>query len=222
MAEPMLIAKQTDTKADLVLLPGLTNRHGLVAGATGTGKTVTLQVIAEALSRIGVPVFAADVKGDLSGISQPGQNNPKFAARLQSLGIDAPAFAGCPTTFWDVFGEQGHPVRATVSEMGPLLFSRLLNLNDTQEGVLALVFKIADDNGDLLLDLKDLQAMLQYVGDNAKQFQTQYGNISAASIGAIQRGLIAIQQQGGEKFFGEPALNLDDWMQTDSNGHGIV
>src|SRR5882757_647921 len=222
MAEPMLIAKQTDTKADLVLLPGLTNRHGLVAGATGTGKTVTLQVIAEALSRIGVPVFAADVKGDLSGISQPGQNNPKFAARLQSLGIDAPAFAGCPVTFWDVFGEQGHPVRATVSEMGPLLLGRILNLNDTQAGVLTLVFKIADDQGLLLLDLKDLRAMLQNVGDNAAQYRTEYGNISPASIGAIQRNLIALEQQGGDKFFGEPALNIDDLLQTDQNGHGVV
>ena len=222
MAEPMLIAKQTDTKAGLVLLPSLTNRHGLVAGATGTGKTVTLQVIAEALSRIGVPVFAADVKGDLSGISQPGQNNPKFAARLESLAMSTPAFAGCPVTFWDVFGEQGHPVRATISEMGPLLLGRILNLNDTQAGVLTLVFKIADDEGLLLLDLKDLRAMLQHAGDNAAQYRTQYGNISAASIGAIQRGLIAMEQQGGDKFFGEPALNIDDLLQTDQNGHGVV
>ena len=222
MAEPMLIAKQTDNKSDLTLLPGLTNRHGLVAGATGTGKTVTLQVIAEALSRIGVPVFAADVKGDLSGISQPGQNNPKFAARLQSLGFDTPAFAGCPVTFWDVFGEQGHPVRATISEMGPLLLSRILNLNDTQAGVLTLVFKIADDEGLLLLDLKDLRAMLQHAGDNAAQYKTQYGNISPASIGAIQRNLIALEQQGGDKFFGEPALNIDDLLQTDQNGRGVV
>ena len=151
MAQPMLIAKESTSKDDLLLLPGLTNRHGLVAGATGTGKTVTLQVIAEALSRNGVPVFAADVKGDLSGISQPGQNNPKFAQRLKTMGMDAPAFAGCPVTFWDVFGEQGHPVRATVSEMGPLLLGRILNLNDTQAGVLTLVFKIADDEGLLLL-----------------------------------------------------------------------
>ncbi|MFL6427257.1 MAG: helicase HerA-like domain-containing protein [Acidobacteriaceae bacterium] len=222
MPQPMLIAKETDTKADLVLLPALTNRHGLVAGATGTGKTVTLQVIAEALSRIGVPVFAADVKGDLSGISQPGQNNPKFAARLQSLGLATPAFAGCPVTFWDVFGEQGHPVRATISEMGPLLLGRILNLNDTQAGVLTLVFKIADDEGLLLLDLKDLRAMLQNVGDNAAQYRTEYGNISPASIGAIQRNLIALEQQGGDKFFGEPALNIDDLLQTDQNGHGVV
>jgi uncharacterized protein len=219
MAEPLLIA-QGDSP--LYLLPPMANRHGLVTGATGTGKTVTLQVMAEAFSNIGVPVFAADVKGDLSGISQPGANNPKIAERVKKLKLNNFSFAACPATFWDVFGEQGHPVRATVSEMGPLLIARLLNLNDTQEAVLALVFKIADDNGLLLLDLKDLQAMLQYVGDHSKEFQTQYGNISAASIGSIQRGLVAIQQQGGEKFFGEPALNLDDLIQTDSNGHGIV
>src|SRR4029077_2821974 len=206
----------------LYLLPKMANRHGLVAGATGTGKTVTLQVMAEAFSRIGVPVFAADVKGDLSGISQPGTPNPKIDERAKKLNLSAFSYGPCPVTFWDVFGEQGHPVRATISEMGPLLLARLLNLNDIQESVLALVFKIADDNGLLLLDVKDLQALLQYVGENSKQFQTQYGNISAASIGSIQRGLLALQQQGAAKFFGEPALNLDDLMQTDSNGHGIV
>ena len=219
MSDPLLIAQGDEP---LYLLPGLANRHGLIAGATGTGKTVTLQVMAEAFSRIGVPVFAADVKGDLAGISQPGKDNPKIADRVKKLKLADFGFIGSPVTFWDVFGEQGHPVRATVSEMGPLLFSRLLNLNDTQSGVLALVFKIADDSGMLLLDLKDLQAMLQNVGDNASQYQTQYGNISAASIGAIQRGLVGIQQQGGDKFFAEPALNLDDLMQTDSNGHGII
>jgi DNA helicase HerA-like ATPase len=219
MVEPLLIAQAT---SPLYLLPQMANRHGLVAGATGTGKTVTLQVMAEAFSRIGVPVFAADIKGDLSGISQPGANNPKIAERVKKLKLGDFAFAGCPATFWDVFGDQGHPVRATISEMGPLLLGRLLNLNDTQEGVLSLVFKIADDNQLLLLDLKDLQAMLQYVGDHAKNFQTQYGNISAASIGAIQRGLLTIQQQGGEKFFGEPALNLDDLIQTDAQGRGVV
>jgi hypothetical protein len=219
MADPLLIAKG---ESSIYLLPQMANRHGLVAGATGTGKTITLQVMAEAFSRIGVPVFAADIKGDLSGISQPGTENPKIAERVKKLKLDNFSFSACPVTFWDVLGEEGHPVRATISEMGPLLLGRLLNLNDTQEGVLTLVFKIADDNGLLLLDMKDLQAMLQYVGDHAKDFQTQYGNISAASIGAIQRGLLTIQQQGGEKFFGEPALNLDDWMQTDSNGHGIV
>jgi DNA double-strand break repair helicase HerA and related ATPase len=219
MANPMLIAQGDNP---LYLLPAMSNRHGLIAGATGTGKTVTLQVIAENLSRQGVSLFAADVKGDLSGISQPGVENPKIAERVKKLQLKDFAFAGCPVIFWDVFGEQGHPVRATVSEMGPLLFSRLLNLNDTQAGVLALVFKIADDQGLLLLDLKDLKAMLQYVGDNAKEFQTQYGNISAASIGAIQRGLLSLEQQGGDKFFGEPALNLDDLIQTDTQGHGIV
>ena len=219
MPESLQIAQ---SETPLYLLSNMANRHGLVAGATGTGKTVTLQVMAESFSRIGVPVFAADVKGDLSGISQPGTDNPKIAARVKEMKLTDFSFGGCPVTFWDVFGEQGHPIRATVSEMGPLLFSRLLGLNDTQQGVLSLVFKIADDNQLLLLDLKDLQAMLRNVGDNAKEFQTQYGNISAASIGAIQRGLVALEQQGGDKFLGEPALNLDDMMQTDANGHGVV
>jgi DNA helicase HerA-like ATPase len=219
MSEPMLIAQG---QTPLFLLPAMANRHGLIAGATGTGKTVTLQVMAEAFSRIGVPVFAADVKGDLSGISQPGTDNPKIAERVKTLKLSDFSFAACPVTFWDVFGEQGHPVRATVTEMGPLLFSRLLNLNDTQAGVLNAVFKIADDQGLLLLDLKDLQAMLQYAAANAREYQTRYGNISAASVGAIQRGLLALEQQGGEKFLGEPALNLDDLMQTDAQGHGFV
>ncbi len=219
MPSPLLIAKGTEP---LYLLPSMANRHGLIAGATGTGKTVTLQVMAESFSQIGVPVFAADVKGDLSGISQAGNSNPKIQDRVKQLQLGDFAFFGSPTTFWDVFGDQGHPVRATVSEMGPLLFSRILNLNDTQTGVLTLVFKIADDNGLLLLDLKDLQAMLEYVGTSAKDYQTQYGNISAASIGTIQRGLVSLQQQGGDKFLGEPALNLDDLIQTDSNGHGII
>jgi DNA helicase HerA-like ATPase len=219
MAAPMLIA-QSDVP--LFLLPEMSNRHGLVAGATGTGKTITLQVIAENLSRNGIPVFAADVKGDLAGISQPGAPSAKISQRVEKLKLTDFSFSGCPVTFWDIFGEQGHPVRATVSEMGPLLFSRLLNLNDTQAGVLALVFKIADDQGLLLLDLKDLRSMLQYAAENAKDFQAGYGNISAASVGAIQRGLLALEQQGGDKFFGEPALNLDDLMQTDSNGHGVV
>src|ERR1700760_4009279 len=181
MPDPLLIA---ESNRQLQILPTMANRHGLVAGATGTGKTVTLQVMAEAFSRIGVPVFAADVKGDLSGISQPGKPSPKLQERIQKLALSDFPFAGCPVTFWDVFGQQGHPVRATVSDMGPLLLSRILNLNDTQSGVLALVFKIADDNGLLLLDLKDLQAMLQHAGEAAKQYKTQYGNISAASIGA--------------------------------------
>jgi DNA helicase HerA-like ATPase len=219
MADGLLIAKGTD---DLVLLPGMANRHGLIAGATGTGKTVTLQVMAEAFSRIGVPVFAADVKGDLAGISQAGSDNPKIAERVKMLKLSDFAFAASPVTLWDVFGEEGHPVRATTSEMGPLLFSRLLGLNDTQAGVMTMTFKIADDHGLLLLDLKDLQAMLQHVGDHASEYQTQYGNVSAASIGAIQRGLLSLQQQGADKFLGEPALNLDDLIQTDGSGHGIV
>ena len=220
MSDPILIAKG---ESDLFLLPQMANRHGLIAGATGTGKTISLQMIAEGLSRLGVSVFMADVKGDLSGVSQPGiSTNPKVNERIQLLKLQNFVFQGYPVIYWDVFGEQGHPVRATVSEMGPLLLARLFDLNDTQGAVLSLVFKIADDNGLLLLDLKDLQAMLQYVGNNAAQFQTAYGNISAASIGAVQRSLMALQQQGGEKFFGEPALDLDDMMRTDSKGRGTI
>jgi DNA helicase HerA-like ATPase len=218
-APPLLIAK---SKNEIYALPKMLNRHGLIAGATGTGKTVSLQVIAENLSKIGVPVFAADVKGDLAGISQPGGNNPKVAERIKQLGLKNFAFEGCPVTFWDVFGEQGHPIRATVSDMGPLLLGRLLNLNETQAGVLTIIFKIADDNGLLLLDLKDLRAMVQYVGDNAAQFRTEYGNISAASVGAIQRGLLQLEQQGADKFFGEPMLDIQDLIQTDSRGNGMV
>ncbi|MEO7953775.1 MAG: helicase HerA-like domain-containing protein [Polaromonas sp.] len=220
MAEPLLIAKNSLVQCEL--LPALANRHGLITGATGTGKTVTLQTLAENFSRIGVPVFLADVKGDLSGISQAGSSNEKMAGILKERGIDTPVSLACPTTLWDVFGEQGHPVRATISDMGPLLLGRMLNLNDTQAGVLNLVFRIADDNGLLLLDLKDLRAMLQYVGDNASEFTTKYGNVSAASVGAIQRGLMQIETQGGSKFFGEPMLNISDFMQTDSAGHGMV
>ncbi|WP_429950595.1 helicase HerA-like C-terminal domain-containing protein [Comamonas sediminis] len=212
MAEPLLVAKNGTTEC--FLLPGLANRHGLITGATGTGKTVTLQTLAEGFSGIGVPVFMADIKGDLTGISQAGQIGGKLAATLQDRGIGLPTPQACPTTLWDVFGEQGHPVRATISDMGPLLLGRMLDLNDTQMGVLNLVFKIADDNGMLLLDLKDLRAMLSYVGENAKQFTTDYGNISSASVGAIQRGLLQIEQQGGNSFFGEPMLNIDDMMQT--------
>ncbi|WP_395454862.1 helicase HerA-like domain-containing protein [Acidovorax delafieldii] len=219
MAEPLLIAKHDTIECHL--LPGLANRHGLITGATGTGKTVTLQTLAENFSRIGVPVFMADVKGDLTGASQPGKIGDKLAAVLKERGLDLPKPLACPTTLWDVFGEQGHPVRATVSDMGPLLLGRMLNLNETQLGVLNLVFKIADDNGMLLLDLKDLRAMLQYVGDNAKDFTTEYGNVSAASVGAIQRGLLQIEQQGGTQFFGEPMLNIQDFMQT-VDGHGVV
>ena len=219
MAEPLLIAKHDTIECHL--LPGLANRHGLITGATGTGKTVTLQTLAENFSRIGVPVFMADVKGDLTGASQPGKIGEKLAAVLKERGLSMPTPLACPTTLWDVFGEQGHPVRATVSDMGPLLLGRMLNLNETQLGVLNLVFKIADDNGMLLLDLKDLRAMLQYVGDNAKEFTTEYGNVSAASVGAIQRGLLQIESQGGEQFFGEPMLDIQDFMQT-VDGHGVV
>ncbi|PKO42106.1 MAG: ATP-binding protein [Betaproteobacteria bacterium HGW-Betaproteobacteria-3] len=220
MTEPLLIARNADTECHL--LPALANRHGLITGATGTGKTVTLQTLAENFSNIGVPVFMADIKGDLTGISQTGTISDKLAGILKERGIDAPAPQACPVTLWDVFGEQGHPVRATVSDMGPLLLGRMLNLNETQTGVMNLVFKIADDNGLLLLDLKDLRAMLQHVGDNASQFTTQYGNVSAASVGAIQRGLLQIETQGGAKFFGEPMLNISDFIQTDGDGRGMV
>ncbi len=209
-------------KTEIGILPQMANRHGLIAGATGTGKTVTLRVMAEQFSAIGVPVFMADVKGDLSGLPFPGGENPKVAERIKKLDLKDFRFQSYPVAFWDVFGGQGHPVRTTISEMGPLLLSRILNLNDVQSGVMNIVFKIADDNGLLLLDLKDLRAMAQYVGDNADQFKTQYGNISTASIGAIQRGLLALGDQGGEKFFGEPALDLQDLMQTDGTGKGII
>ena len=220
MTEPILIAQHGALQCQL--LPRMANRHGLITGATGTGKTISLQVLAEAFSRIGTPVFLADVKGDLAGVSQAGSLSPKLAERLKNLGLPEPVFGACPATLWDVFGEQGHPVRATISDMGPLLLTRLLQLNETQAGVLNLVFKIADDNGLLLLDLKDLRAMLQEVGDSAAQFTTGYGNISAASVGAIQRGLLQLESQGADKFFGEPMLNIADLMQTDGNGRGMV
>ena len=220
MSEPMLIAKNGDIEC--FLLPEMCNRHGLVTGATGTGKTVSLQVMTEQLSGLGVPTFMADVKSDMSGMSQPGKTSPKFAERLKLLGVEAPAFAGLPTVFWDVYGERGHPIRATVSDMGPLLIGRILNLNETQEGVLALAFKVADDNGLLLLDLKDLRALLQFVGENASNFTTNYGNVSAASVGAIQRGLLALEQQGAARFLGEPMLNVDDLLQTGEGGRGNV
>ena len=219
MIEPLVVARARGQ--DVALLPALANRHGLITGATGTGKTVTLQVLAERFSAIGVPVFMADVKGDLTGLSQPGAMSPRLEERLARLEVPAPEFRGCPTTLWDVFGEAGHPLRATVSDLGPLLLARMLDLNDTQEGVLAMVFKICDDQGLLLLDLKDLRAALQYVGENARQFTTQYGNVSAASVGAIQRGLLALEQQGAEHFLGEPMLDLDDLMQTE-RGRGVV
>jgi DNA helicase HerA-like ATPase len=219
-AQPIPVARHAQT--DLCLLPSMANRHGLIAGATGTGKTITLQVLAESFSALGVPVFLADVKGDLAGISQPGGQSPKVMERVAQLKIDNFTPAGCPVTFWDVFGQAGHPVRATVSEMGPLLLSRLMNLNETQAGVLNLVFRIADEHGLLLLDLKDLRAMLNYTGQNASAFITQYGNISPASIGSIQRALLLIESQGGDQFFGEPALNLEDLIQTDASGRGVI
>jgi len=218
MADSIFVAK---AERELDLLPKMANRHGLIAGATGTGKTVTLQVLAEGFSRIGVPVFMADVKGDLAGISQPGAQDPKMAKRAKDLGTIFEPQA-CPVAFWDVWGEQGHPARTTISEMGPLLLSRMLNLNDTQSGVLELVFKMADDNGLLLLDMKDIRSVLQYAGDQAKDITTSYGHISSASIGTIQRGLLALEQQGGDKLFGEPALNIDDLLQTGEGGRGVV
>ena len=220
MTAPLLIAK--NDKHELFLLPRMANRHGLITGATGTGKTVTLQSLAESFSRIGVPVFVSDIKGDLSGLAKIGGGNEKITARVEQLKLANFAYRAYPVTLWDVFGEMGHPVRATVSDMGPLLLGRMLNLNDVQQGVLTLVFKIADDSGLLLLDFKDLRAMVQQVGDNAKDFTTEYGNIATASIGAIQRGLLEIDAQGAEKFFGEPMLNIDDLMQTDSKGLGMI
>lgn len=220
MSEPLYLAKSEDGYP--ALLPQMANRHGLITGATGTGKTVTLQSMAERLSYAGVPVFMADVKGDLSGMGAAGVVTPKLEARLKDLGLEGFAPYANPVAFWDVFGEGGVPVRATISDMGPLLLARLLNLNDTQTGVLQLVFKIADDQGLLLIDLKDLRACIQYVGENAKNFTTEYGNVSTASIGAIQRGLLTLEQQGGDQFFGEPMLDINDLMKVDENGRGVI
>jgi len=214
----MLLAR--NEKTALSLLPALANRHGLITGATGTGKTLTMQAIAQRLSEIGVPVFMADVKGDFSGIARPGGANARVVERLKSLGIK-PEFAGCPVEFWDLYGKSGLSVRATVSDMGPLLLGRMLALNETQAGVLGMVFKIADDNGLLLLDLKDLRAMLQHVGDNAAKFKTQYGNVSTSSIGAIQRGLLQLESQGATQFFGEPMLEIADLTRL-KDGKGMV
>ena len=220
MVDPLILARAGER--ELALLPAFANRHGLITGATGTGKTVTLQVLAERFAAIGVPVFMADVKGDLSGLGVAGKRSPKLDERLKKLGIEDWRPGAFPAVFWDVFGQAGHPVRATVSDMGPLLLARLLNLNDTQAGVLQLVFRIADDNGLLLLDLKDLRAMVQHVGENAREFTTEYGNVSAASIGAIQRNLLTLEEQGGDVFFGEPMLDIADLMQTDGDGRGWV
>ena len=219
MSAPFLLAKGS---TELLFEPKMGNRHGLIAGATGTGKTITLQGLAENFSALGVPVFMADIKGDLSGLAKPGSATPKVAERIKALGLTDHTFTGFPVTFWDIFGKSGHPIRATVSEMGPLLLSRVLNLNDTQEGVLSMLFKIADDHGLLLLDLEDLREMLKFLGENASQFTVEYGNISTASIGAIQRALLQLDQQGGAKFFGEPALNLDDFLQTGADGKGVI
>lgn len=219
MSDPILVAKRDSS--EYFLLTQMANRHGVITGATGTGKTVTLQKLAEGFSQRGVPVFMADIKGDLTGISQAGGNHPKILERLKLLGFENVAFEGSPVTLWDVFGKQGHPLRATISEMGPLMLSRILQLNDTQEGVLTLAFKIADDDGLLLLDLKDLQQMLIFVAENADEFTTKYGNVSKASVGAIQRGLLQLEQQQGETFFGEPAVKLEDFMQTLS-GKGVL
>ena len=209
---------QTDSKKNIYLYPSMANRHGLIAGATGTGKTITMKVLAESFSDMGVPVFFSDVKGDLTGMCRPGNDTEDMRARIERFGIEGFEFKSYPTRFWDIFGEVGHPVRVTVSGMGPMLLSRLLNLTEVQSGVLSIVFKVADDNGLLLLDLKDLRAMLQYVGDNRAEFTTMYGNVSTASIGAIQRALLAFESEGGEGLFGEPELDIRDWMRTDFDG----
>jgi DNA helicase HerA-like ATPase len=220
MIQPFLVA-QSDHP--ILFNPRMANRHGLIAGATGTGKTVTLAMLAENFSALGIPVFLADVKGDLSGLAlRPDTLNAKVAERARKLGLDNFAPLAFPVTFWDVYGENGHPVRATISEMGPLLLSRLLSLNETQEGVLGMLFRIADDNGLLLLDLKDLRAMARFVGENASSFTQQYGNVSSASVGAIQRNLLTLEEQGADKFFGEPAMNLDDFLQTAADGRGMI
>ena len=223
MSTPIIIAKKTtNTQQDVVLHSKFANRHGLIAGATGTGKTVTLKVLAESFSRLGVPVFLADAKGDVSSLAQAGASNPKFDERIKSLGIDSIPFAASPVVFWDLFAEQGHPIRTTITEIGPLLLARMLNLNDTQEGVLSAVFRIADDQGMLLIDFKDLKAMIGYVSEHAAEFKAEYGNLSPASLGAIQRNLLALADQGGDQFFGEPSLNILDFIQTDSNGYGYI
>lgn len=214
----LLIAR---SDIDICINPRMANRHGLIAGATGTGKTVSLQVLAESFSSIGVPVFMTDIKGDLSGIAKKGGENPKVSQRLEDMKLEGFEFKSFPVCFWDVYGEQGHPLRTTVSEIGPLLLSRLLNLNDVQNGVLTIVYKVADENNLLLLDLKDLRKMLEYIGENREKFTTKYGNISTASIGAIQRNLLALEEQGADRFFGEPSLNIMDFMQTD-RGAGVV
>jgi hypothetical protein len=219
MADPIFVGKSTEP---VYQLPKLSNRHGLIAGATGTGKTVTLQILAEQFSAMGTPVFMADVKGDLSGLSQPGGGNPKLEERAQVIGLSPYEYRANPVIFWDLFAEQGHRIRTTISEMGPLLLSQLLQLNETQEGVLNIAFKLADDQDLLMLDLKDLKGMLNFIADHAKDIQTEYGQVSPTSVGAIQRALLVLEQQGGEKFFGEPALELKDLMRTTHDGKGFI
>jgi DNA helicase HerA-like ATPase len=221
MAEPFSIAR-TAGGADILFSPAVANRHGLITGATGTGKTVSLQVLADHFSAIGVPVFLADVKGDLTGLAAAGSLTPKLKERFAATGAAEPAWRANPVVLWDVFGRRGIPVRATISDLGPLILGRLLAVNPTQQGVLTMTFKIADDAGLLLLDLKDLRAMLEFVGENAGEFRSRYGNVSKASVGAIQRALLEIEQQGGEGFFGEPMLDVDDLLQTDPQGRGVV
>ena len=204
------------------LEPSMANRHGLIAGATGTGKTVTLKVLAESFSDMGVPVFLADIKGDLSGMCEPGVETKHIRRSIDSMGLANFAYSACPVRFWDVYGKLGLPVRTTISEMGPELLARLLGLNDTQTGILRIVFRIADERGLMLIDLKDLRAMVQYVGDNAREFKLTYGNIAPQSVGAIQRSLLALEDEGGSIFFGEPDLKLDDWIDWDEDGRGIM
>ena len=212
----------TSNEGAVSLLPSMSNRHGLIAGATGTGKTVTLQVLAEGFSQLGVPVFMADVKGDLAGLCKPGEGNAKIDERLEKCGVSSFSFRSCPATFWDVYGEKGHPVRTTVSEMGPLLLSRMLGLNETQTGVMHIIFRIADDENMLLADLKDVKAMLAYVGENAAKYTLDYGHVAKSTVGAMQRAIAILEDQGGDQFFGEPALNLADWLAIDENGHGMI
>ena len=212
----------TSAEGAVCLLPKMASRHGMISGATGTGKTVTLQVLAEGFSQLGVPVFMADVKGDLAGLSKPGERNERIVSRLEKAGVTSYTNRPCPVTFWDVFGKSGHPIRATVSEMGPLLLARMLQINETQAGVLHLVFRIADEEGLLLIDLKDLRAMLAYVGERAQDYTLQYGNISKTTVGAIQRAIAVLEDQGGNQFFGEPALNITDWFVRDGEGSGMI
>jgi DNA helicase HerA-like ATPase len=217
--QPILFAKGD---VDLVLLPKMSNRHGLIAGATGTGKTISLKVLAESFSAIGVPVFLSDIKGDLASICSQGEINPKIEERIKSLNLTNFTFQHYPVALWDVFGQLGHPIRTTISDMGPLLLGRLLGLNETQSGILNILFKVADDEGALLIDLKDLRAMLKFIGDNASDYTTEYGNVTKQSIGTIQRSLLTLEQQGGEQFFGEPAFDIKDFMRVNEDGYGYV